>query len=92
MPGQGVSGMFSLGDSFGVVRALAEAYRAPRVQYISPAVWKKALGLLKQEKAASLALARRLYPTARPMLYRKKDEGRAEALLIAHYARATLKW
>lgn len=92
MPGQGVSGMFSLGDSFGVVRALAEAYRAHRVHYISPTVWKGSLGLLKKKKSDSLSLARRLYPPARPSLYRKKDEGRAEALLIAHYARATLKW
>lgn len=92
MPGQGVSGMFSLGDSFGVVRALADAYHSEKVKYISPLVWKKSLGLLKKDKSASLSLARRLFPAARPYLFRKKDEGRAEALLLAHYARASLKW
>lgn len=90
MPGQGVSGMFSLGDSFGVARAIASQYG--EVSFVSPVRWKKALGLLKQDKAASLTLARRLYREARPHLFRKTDEGRAEAILIAHYARLCLKW
>lgn len=92
MPGQGVSGMFSLGDSFGVVRAIAESYFPAKLKYVSASVWKKSLGLTGKDKAASLSLARRLYPAARPHLYRKKDEGRAEALLLAHYGRKVLLW
>jgi crossover junction endodeoxyribonuclease RuvC len=93
MPGQGVSGMFSLGDSFGSARAIAACFSPMHpVRLESPAVWKKALGLLKKPKSASLRLARRLYPDARPFLARAKDEGRAEALLLAHYARYHLGW
>lgn len=93
MPGQGVSGMFSLGDSFGVARALCGAMSTTGdPMLVSPVVWKKAMGLLKKKKSASLTLARRLYPAARPFLHRKKDEGRAEAILIGHYALKILKW
>lgn len=90
MPGQGVSGMFSLGDSFGVARAVACHYGD--VSTVSPQKWKAAFGLLKRDKAASLTLARRLFRDARPHLFRKKDEGRAEAILIAQYARLHLGW
>lgn len=93
MPGQGVSGMFSLGDSFGCVRALASCFSPGYpVRLEPPGVWKKAEGLIKKPKSASLRLARRLYPEARPFLARAKDEGRAEAMLLAHYARYRLGW
>jgi crossover junction endodeoxyribonuclease RuvC len=92
MPGQGVSGMFSLGDSFGTMRAMGECFSPWPVVLCSPVKWKGALNLIKKQKSASLTLARRLYPEARPYLFRKKDEGRAEALLIAHYAAKHLEW
>lgn len=83
-PGQGVSSMFSLGDSFGCARAAAAA--AGTVNYVHPATWKKAMKVT-ENKAYSLTLARRFYPDlAETMLARKKDEGRAEALLLARFA------
>jgi hypothetical protein len=105
MPGQGTSGMFSLGDSFGVARAIACSFG--EVSFVAPQKWKGELGLTlsKEErdrlgknkaaqasKAAALTMARRRYKDARPFLFRKKDEGRAEAILIAHYARTHLRW
>lgn len=60
------------------------------IELVSPNTWKAALGLQmpkasdKEKKDASLARARLLYPTAE--LDRQKDHGRAEALLIAHWA------
>jgi len=87
MPGQGVSGMFSLGDSFGVARALA--HTVGRVSYASPAHWKRLAGVTKN-KAYSLTLARRAFPSADHHLTRKKDEGRAEALLLARFAAQNL--
>lgn len=93
MPGQGVSSMFSFGDSFGTVRAVAEHFSTTyRPYFVTPQQWKKDLRLLGKPKEASLRLARRLYPNLKESLARKKDEGRAEALLLAHYAKDILKW
>lgn len=84
MPGQGVSGMFSLGDSFGCARCAAA--QVGSVNYAHPATWKRAMKMTPN-KAYSLTLARRFYPDqAEKFLARKKDEGRAEALLLARYA------
>ena len=44
------------------------------------------MGLWRQGKEGSLALARQLFPQAEPLLRRKKDHGRAEAILIAAWA------
>jgi len=56
-------------------------------QRISAASWKRSLGLSKTGKEGSLALARQLFPqAAEKYLKRKKDHGRAEALLIAAWA------
>lgn len=38
-PGQGVVSIFSFGDAYGVVRALAEVYAA-RLMYATPQEWK----------------------------------------------------
>lgn len=48
---------------------------------VAPATWKKGLGLGRQ-KEASLRLAREHFPGMEDRLARKKDDGRAEALLI----------
>lgn len=80
-PGQGVSSMFSLGDSFGVARGVLSASNI-RLEEVTPPEWMKALGVT-QEKDSSLILARQLFPTAPLPL--KKHHNRAEALLIAHY-------
>lgn len=84
MPGQGVSSMFSLGDSFGTARAVASRY-ANKLDFVSPAFWKSRMKLTKSKKY-SLTLARRKFPEARQFLSRAKDEGRAEALLLAQFA------
>jgi len=60
------------------------------IELVTPQKWKAALGLLmpkasdKEKKATSLTRARMLFPSAD--LDRVKDHGRAEALLIAHWA------
>ena len=38
-------------------------------------------------KATAIDVARRLYPAAKKLIYRKKDNGRADALLIATFAK-----
>lgn len=81
MPGQGVSGVFSLGDSFGVCRAVITGLNLP-LHLIPPANWKKHFGL-NSDKEKSRALAISLFPKAELNL--KKHADRSEALLIARY-------
>lgn len=81
MPGQGVSSMFSLGDSFGAIRATV-AIRLFPCELVSAATWKRAMGL-NSDKEVGRAKAIRLFPEAADFLSRKKDHNRAEALLLA---------
>ena len=86
MPGQGVTSMFSFGTSYGVVLGVVAALRLP-LELVIPRVWKRDMGLGK-DKEASRRKALQLFPDAAEMLKRKKDEGRAEALLLGlWYAR-----
>ena len=45
----------------------------------------------KQSKTDSLNLARQLYPSMTDHLMREKDEGRAEAILIAHWGSLSIR-
>lgn len=81
MPGQGVSSVFSLGDSFGACRTVLACLNIPTF-YITPTEWKKFFGL-SSDKEQARALAIRLFPKADLKL--KKNIDRAEALLIASY-------
>ena len=82
MPGQGVAGMLSLGHSAGVIEGVLAALGIP-FEMVTPQKWKKAAGLIGSEKDASRTKAQQLFPAA--SLSRKKDIGRADALLIAKY-------
>jgi crossover junction endodeoxyribonuclease RuvC len=84
MPNQGVVSMFNFGDSFGQVKGVVAALGI-QTYFVRPQAWKKAAGLLKQDKEASRLLAIELFPDA--PLDRKKDSGRAEALLVARFGR-----
>lgn len=81
MPGQGVSSMFSLGDSFGALRAVV-ACRRLALDLVTPAKWKRDMGISK-DKDFARAKAIQLFPDASVVLSRKKDHNRAEALLLA---------
>lgn len=81
MPGQGVSSMFSLGDSYGAARAVLATANFELVQ-AHPATWKKYFKLTS-DKELSRALATRMFPAA--PLHLKKHDGRAEALLLARW-------
>lgn len=83
MPKQGVASSFKFGVAYGGAVALADRI-TPDWHMVSPQMWKKALNL-DSDKAKSLLLARELWPTA--PLHRMKDNGRAEALLLAYWLR-----
>jgi crossover junction endodeoxyribonuclease RuvC len=83
MPGQGVSSMFSFGDSFGSVRGILAAFKIPLYR-VTPARWKHAMELTGAAKDASISKVMERYPGTR---LRKKDDGIADAVLIAEYGR-----
>lgn len=80
----GTQSSFNFGRAFGVLEGMCKALCIP-LEYSEPATWKRRAGLIGEDKAASVELAIRLYPEAAKWLTRKKDHGRAEAILIATY-------
>jgi len=84
--GGGASGMMNYGIGYGEYRGMLKALRIPFAE-IHPATWKAAFALFRQPKERSIAVAKQLFPSVADSLTRKKDHGRAEALLIAEYAR-----
>ena len=82
MPGQGVAAMFNFGTSYGVIKGVLATLQIPMV-LVTPHSWKKRAGLIGKDKDASRTLAQQLYPAA--PLGRKKDVGRADAILIARF-------
>lgn len=83
--GMGTTGPASLMDSKGCIRAVLSIARID-VRTVQPRVWKRAYGLTS-DKGGSLVEARRMFPLLSDALKRKRDHNRAEALLIAAYAR-----
>lgn len=83
-PGQGVSSMFKFGESAGVVRGVVAAMGIPAF-WVSPQEWKKDCGLIKAEKEMAISRAVELFPCAAYSISRKRDIGRADALLIARW-------
>lgn len=81
-PGQGVSSSFNFGMSYGMARGVIAAMGVP-TKLVAPTKWKKYFGLTK-DKDASRRLAIMNWPTC-PHFSRKKDDGRAEAALLALY-------
>jgi len=85
-PGQGVVSMFSFGQNVGAYQGVLAALGIPFTTP-TPRQWQK--GIVDQKagpdpKTRSLVTAKRLFPDAE--LSRKKDHGRADALLLAHWA------
>ncbi len=85
MPKQGVVSQFKFGANFGAWKGILASFRIP-FRTVRPQEWQK--GIVPKNDGAekpSLAVARRMFPAAE--LLRKKDHGRADALLIADWAR-----
>ncbi len=83
--GMGRTSAFTFGANFGSWQALMGAYQVP-YSLVSPTAWKRALRLPRgAKKDDSRAAAIRLYPEMASALQRKKDHGRAEAILLAHH-------
>lgn len=83
MPKQGVVSAFRFGQSLGTIEGVLLGAGVP-IHYATPQSWKKHFRLSADKEQARMH-AIRLYPRIADRLARKKDDGRAEALLIATY-------
>lgn len=92
-PGEGALGAFTAGYNLCVYEVAARANGA-KIDYVLPQAWKKHYGLifpagtdLKSVKTASRVKAADLFPASAEFFKRVKDDGRAEAALIADWGR-----
>ena len=81
MPGQGVTSMFGFGRTLGVIEGILAGRNIP-VEWITPQKWKKQMGLIGKDKDAARTLVIEKYPSMADTFKRKKDIGRADAVLI----------
>lgn len=87
MPGQGVTSSFGFGFTAGVIQGVLAACDVA-IHEVHPQKWKRHYGLLGQPKDASRAAASQRMPGAAHLWPRKKDDGRAEAALLALYGKS----
>lgn len=81
---------FSMGLTRGILLASLAGCDIASVDVV-PAVWKRYMGLLKQDKDASRIAAIRRFPALAKYLGAKGDHNRAEALLLAAYGQEKRK-
>lgn len=87
MPGQGVRSMFTMGLGVGAWMGILAALEIP-VTRVSPQRWKGVmLDGMGHDKDAGRLRAMQLRPADASWFERKKDDGRADAYLIAEYGR-----
>lgn len=82
-PGEGAVGAFTFGRGYGLIRGICAA-NFLTIHDVTPQVWKRALGV-PAEKDGARAVASRYFPRYAGEWARVKDDGRAEAALIALY-------
>jgi crossover junction endodeoxyribonuclease RuvC len=86
LPKQSASASFNFGRCCGQIEAALAAAAVP-ITFSAPGSWKHRARLIGKSKDASRELATKLFPLQAAMFARKKDDGRAEAALIAVYGR-----
>jgi len=87
MPGQGVTSMFNFGVSYGAIRGVLAALQIP-MSTVSSAKWQRDLRVAKG-KDGNRARAAQLFPEFAYLFARVKDDGRADAALIAWWGAQT---
>lgn len=80
----GAATSFRFGMVAGQIRATVRCCGVP-LTLIHPRTWKRYFSLEGPNKEQSRHLALQLHPEAAHWLQRKKDDGRAEAILLARY-------
>jgi len=84
MPKNGSIASFSLGLNTGIVLGVVQANQF-RLVRVRPVDWKRKMGLVGKNKDASRGLATELFPEFADRFKRVKDDGLAEAALIARH-------
>ena len=84
MPKNGSIASFSLGLNTGIVLGVVQANQF-RLVRVRPIDWKRKMGLVGKNKNASRGLATELFPEFADRFKRVKDDGLAEACLIARH-------
>lgn len=88
MPGQGVTSMFTFGENFGFIQGVLTAFGIP-FELVDPKKWKKEFSITA-DKNTSISVCKRLFPDVSLLpteRSKKENDGMAEALLMAEYAR-----
>lgn len=86
MPRDGAVQAFRFGSAYAAVKVAVACAGVP-YHLVTPAAWKRhyRIGGGKEGKEQSRALALQLFPASADLFARKKDDGRAEAALLARY-------
>jgi crossover junction endodeoxyribonuclease RuvC len=91
MPKQGVTSTFNFGENFGWIQGVLDSFGVS-YELVRPQKWKKEFSVTA-DKNSSIAVCKRLFPNVslkRTERCTKDDDGLAEALLMAEYARRKL--
>lgn len=87
----GVTSAFNFGKGYGIWIGICAALMIP-TELVHPVTWKRMLMAdMGKEKDASRQKVSQLYPHAMKDLQRKKDHNRADALLLAEWARRSIR-
>jgi crossover junction endodeoxyribonuclease RuvC len=89
MPHDSHKAAFNFGHSLGYIEGVLTALGIP-YQLVPPAKWKKEFSLIGKDKKASIATCHKLFPELdlkRTERCRTDSDGKAEATLLAEYAR-----
>lgn len=89
MEGDSPSSAFTFGRIAGGAEAVLKL-SVPRFEFVSPATWKRAMGLIGAAKDQSRAKATHRWADFAKAFSRKSDDGRAESALLAEYGRQVL--
>ena len=86
MPSQSSSSTYVTGRGGGIWEGMLAGLALPYT-LVQASQWKRVLSLTGQEKSGSRVRAQQLFPSIADRFSKVKDDGRAEAILLAEYGR-----
>lgn len=81
--GSGATGAYRFGEAVGIVHGVAAGLGVP-LHAVRPQRWTRDLGV-GSDKGAHRQAAARLWPNRADLFARTRDDGRADAALLAHW-------
>jgi crossover junction endodeoxyribonuclease RuvC len=90
-PGEGAVGAFAFGRGYGLIRGILRSHFIP-ITDVAPQRWQRAMGIKAGAgKDAARALAKENFQREAHLFARVKDDGRADAALIALWGRRQIE-